>query len=469
MSDRQDFDAIIVGAGPAGMAAAVALSEQGGHVCLVDDQPGPGGQIWRGREVHQSEQVLQALGADYRAGAEAIARFRASRADYRPLTQMWQLEPGWRVYTKHAARASVTSARAVLLATGAQERPTPFRGWTLPGVMTVGGAQILLKTSAQVPRGPVWVAGSGPLPLLYIIQLLDLGVQVAGYLDTSPGVMNPSVVARLPNALRGWRDLRKGVGWLAKLRRAGVPVYRGACDIEAVGEDRLREVRFRKRDGQVVVKPAANLLVHEGIVSQVHATMALDCAHDWSTAQGCFVPRSDAWGATTAPGLYVAGDGAGIIGARAAEVQGRITGLGMALHLGLADGASVDVEVAELRRRLSVLTSFRAFLDAIYPPPGRSADIGDDVVVCRCEEVTAGTLRVTGRQSAGGGPDQVKAFTRAGMGPCQGRQCGYTVARILADVSGVRAEDVGFFRIRPPIRPVTLGELAEMTEKETAT
>lgn len=462
MSAPHGYDALIVGAGPAGMAAATVLAESGARVCVVDDQPGPGGQIWRGRESGRSDRMLAALGDDYQAGAASIARFRASGAEYRPLTQMWQIEPGWRVFTKRDGRASFSEARAVLLATGAQERPVPFAGWTLPGVMTVGGAQILLKTSAQVPQGPVWIAGSGPLPLLYMTQLVELGGEIAGYIDTSPR-MSVEALARLPGALRGWRDMRKGLGWLARLRRAGVPVHRGARDLQAIGDDRLREIRFCTRSGEQIVSRASNLLVHEGVVPQVHATMALNCEHDWSEPQGCFVPRTDAWGATSAAGLYVAGDGAGIAGARAAEVQGRITGLGMARELGLA-GAAVDEEAGKLRRRLAALRSSRPFLDAMYPPPRDASRIGDDVIVCRCEEVTAGTLRALGRQGRGG-PDQVKAFSRAGMGPCQGRQCGYTVARILAEVSGQTPRDVGFFRIRPPLRPVTLGELAELSDE----
>ncbi|MCD0503735.1 NAD(P)/FAD-dependent oxidoreductase, partial [Bordetella petrii] len=181
-----EVDVLVVGAGPAGMSAAIALREAGLRVMVVDEQPAPGGQIWRAVETVAGTPAGAVLGDEYRAGAALAGRFRACGAEYRPQTQVWQIEPGWHVYMSHAGQAEAVRAGQVLLATGAQERPAPFPGWTLPGVLTVGAAQILLKTSREVPANPVWVAGSGPLPLLYMAQLLRAGGRIAGWLDTAP-------------------------------------------------------------------------------------------------------------------------------------------------------------------------------------------------------------------------------------------------------------------------------------------
>ncbi len=166
MTAEQDHDALIVGAGPAGMAAAVELVALGLRPLVVDEQPLPGGQIWRASEAARPERTRQALGADYAAGTERVAQFRQSGADYLPGTRMWHLEPGFQAFMSQGGAAFSRRVPTVLLATGAQERPVPRQGWTLPGVLTVGAAQILLKSSAQIPDQPVWIAGSGPLPIL---------------------------------------------------------------------------------------------------------------------------------------------------------------------------------------------------------------------------------------------------------------------------------------------------------------
>ena len=183
---KREFDVVVIGAGPAGMSAAIGLRARGLTVLVVDEQPAPGGQIWRAVEAVAATPTGRLLGDEYRAGAGLAERFRACGAFYEPDTQVWQIEPDWHVYMTRQGRAEVVRAGRVVLALGAQERPAPFPGWTLPGVLTVGAAQILLKTSRQVPAEPVWVAGSGPLPLLYMAQLLRAGGKVAGWLDTSP-------------------------------------------------------------------------------------------------------------------------------------------------------------------------------------------------------------------------------------------------------------------------------------------
>ncbi|MGH8815805.1 MAG: NAD(P)/FAD-dependent oxidoreductase, partial [Achromobacter pestifer] len=164
---KREFDVVVIGAGPAGMSAAIGLRGQGLSVLVVDEQPAPGGQIWRAVEAVADTPTGTLLGKEYRAGAELARAFRDSGASYQPQTQVWQIEPGWHVYMTRAGQAEAVRADRIVLALGAQERPAPFPGWTLPGVLTVGAAQILLKTSRQVPSDPVWVAGSGPLPLLY--------------------------------------------------------------------------------------------------------------------------------------------------------------------------------------------------------------------------------------------------------------------------------------------------------------
>jgi NADPH-dependent 2,4-dienoyl-CoA reductase/sulfur reductase-like enzyme len=454
-------DVAIVGAGPAGMAAAIRLRQMGASVLVADEGAAPGGQVWRGVEANVPGPLAEAFGADYAKGAPAVAAFRASGADYRPGTQVWQIEDGWRLFLTEGGKSSVVAARTVLLATGAQERPVPFPGWTLPGVMTVGAAQTLLKSGGLLPEGPLWIVGAGPLPLLYAIQVLGLGGRIAGVLDTSP---RPGLGAarRLPAALRDVASLRKGIAWLRQLRRSGCRMVRGALAISAEGEGRLQSLHWTA-DGRTQATQAAVLLVHEGVIPQVHASLALGCAHDWRAEQGCLVPRLDEWGHTSRPGIFVAGDAGGIGGWAAAALGGEIAALGLARHLGL--GSDIDAQRHDLNRRRARALAIRPLLDALYPPPRQR--IADDTIVCRCEELTAGAIRTAARAGAPD-PNAVKAASRAGMGPCQGRQCGYTVQALIAEAHGIDCAEVGFFHIRPPLKPVTLGELADLAGWEDA-
>ena len=455
----ESFDLAVVGAGPAGMAAALEADALGLSVVLLDDQPAPGGQIWRGIEQAEADGMSRSFGAAYAEGAELVRRFRASGVDYRPRTPVWQVEPSWSLYTTRDGKADIIQAANVLLAHGAQERPAPFPGWTLPGVLTVGAAQIMLKLSRQIPEDPVWIAGSGPLVLLYATQLLAQGGRVAGILDTGmPGTLW-SALPHLPLALRRSGDLLKGLGWLRTLRRSGLRIVRHVTALAAEGADELEAVTYRTADGASGRIATRLLLIHEGVIPSIHMTMALECEHDWSTAQQCFTPHLDDWGMTSREGVFVAGDASGIGGANAAAIRGQLAALGVCRRLGRTK--ELEDRSASLRRTLGHTLATRAFLDALYPPRRQISLPDDATIVCRCEEVTAGEIRAVAK-IGNPGPNQVKSFTRCGMGPCQGRMCGYTVTRILAQAHGTTPEKVGFYRIRPPLRQVSLGELATL-------
>ena len=457
-------DLLVVGAGPAGMAAAVAAQRLGLTVLVIDEQQAPGGQIWRSVEQAVGRDTI--LGPAYFEGRDATGKFRASGVVYEPGTQLWQIEQGFRAFVSRDGQARRIEAKAIVVATGAQERPVPFPGWTLPGVLTVGAAQILLKNAGQVPSAPVWIAGSGPLPLLYAMQLLSAGGRIAGFLDTTPSGQWRTASRYVPRALLGWRDLVKGVGWSRRLRRGADLYVAGVSDIEAVGEDRIRALRYRARGGDWTTVDAGVLLVHEGVVPSVHPALSLACEVAWDGPQECFKPVVDAWGESSKPNLFFAGDGAGIAGAKAAQFRGSLAALRVAVKLGRVSDEAIAREARSQHRGLKRELAVRPFLDAMFRPRRQVFEPVDETIVCRCEGTTAGEIRslaVIGQP----GPNQIKAATRAGMGPCQGRQCGYTVTRLLAAAQHGTPAETGFFHIRPPLKPVTLGELATLRTPKT--
>ncbi|NTF72670.1 FAD-dependent oxidoreductase [Rhizobium rhizogenes] len=459
MSRRVDL--LIVGAGPAGMSAATTACRYDLDVLVVDEQPAPGGQIWRNIERVSATPRMSVLGKAYEDGLAVVRAFRNSGAAYEPGTQVWHIEGGARAFMTRGGAATSVEAGSLLLATGAQERPSPFPGWTLPGVMTIGAAQILLKTSDQIPSDPVWIAGTGPLSLLYATQLLKAGGWIAGFLDTTPPGRMANALPKLAHAvISAPADLVKGLGWLMSLKRH-VPFISHVAEIEAIGTNQLERIRYVTTNGRSATVDARLLFVHEGIVPTIHPTLALGCKHVWNVDQDSFAPELNPWGETSEPGVFVAGDSAGIAGATAACLRGELAGLGIALKAGRLSAAEADVAAKPVRARLKRALGSRSFLDRIYRPREKIFVPDDHTIACRCEEVTVASVRA---QIAGGrpGPNQVKAFTRAGMGPCQGRQCGYTVARVLAAAEGRTVPDVGLYRVRPPLKPVTLGELAAL-------
>lgn len=441
------------------MAAAIAARRHGLQVMVVDDQAAPGGQIWRSVEMAVRRDSI--LGPSYVEGRAIAERFRASGAIYQPSAQLWQIEPGFRAYVSIDQQAQIIEARTVILATGALERPVPFPGWTLPGVLTVGAAQILLKNAGQIPSGPVWIAGSGPLPLLYAVQLLRAGGKLAGYLDTTPARQWRRAIRYLPGALRAAGDLAKGLIWAAVLRKSKSPIVSGVTRIEALGGDRIEGLRYQTEAGGVTTVAADTLLVHEGVVPNLHPALSLGCSVKWNNAQDCFVPNVDNWGESSTTDLFITGDAAGIAGAKAALLRGELAALRIATKLGRVDQREASTMERPVRQKLARETAIRPFLDALFKPRPQVFAPTDQTLVCRCEEVTAGEIRALARAGVVG-PNQVKAACRAGMGPCQGRQCGYTMTRILAAAQNRSPAQVGFFNIRPPLKPVTIGELASL-------
>ncbi|QPC42787.1 FAD-dependent oxidoreductase [Kaustia mangrovi] len=457
-----DYDLAIIGAGPAGLAAAGLAAELGLTVALLDEQERPGGQIYRAIETVGASRPLaaKALGPDYERGRGLVDAMRAARVDYLPGAVVWNVSRELAVNFSRQGGSREIRARHVLVATGAMERPVPVPGWTRPGVMTVGALQIMLKTSGLVADGRVVLAGSGPLLLLLASQYVEAGAPPAAVVETVPRARYVEALAHLPKALRAAGYLAKGVRLMRTLARAGVPVYRGASDLSVEGGERATGLAFRQGGRERRVE-ADLVALHQGVVPNQQITRLLGCNHVFDDGQRCFRPVLDDWFATSLDGVSVAGDGGGIGGAVAAEHAGRVAVCGIAHRLGALSEPERDARAAPSRAALDRDLAVRPFLETLYRPPREVLEPADDVLVCRCEEVTAGAVR--GAAALGcPGPNQAKSFLRCGMGPCQGRVCGPVVSEIIADALGSDPGAVGYYRIRPPLKPLTLGELAAL-------
>jgi len=456
------WDIVIIGAGPAGMAAATLAAGKGASTLLLDEQPAAGGQIYRatGKLGHER---LRVLGPDYRRGVALVERFHASSAAYAPGSAVWQITGEREVWATHNGTSQVVQAGAVILATGAMERPVPVPGWTLPGVMAAGAVQILLKSSGLIPTGGLVLAGSGPLFYLLAWQLLQAGTPPAALLDTATSGNFKRALRHLPEALdpTALGYLRKGLALKWALRRAAIPTWREVSDIRIEGSDRAETVRFRS-GGQSHRVAASMVALHEGVIPAQQVPRSIGCTHIWDDVQQCFRPEVDDWGATSIGGIFAAGDGAGIGGAWAAEHGGRVAAWQALHHIGRIDAATRDEGSARDREARRAHLAVRKLLDRMYTPRVEILRPADEVIVCRCEEVTAGQIRAVVAHGCQG-PNQAKSFLRAGMGPCQGRLCGPVVSAVIAGERGVSVAEIGYYRIRPPLKPITVGELAALT------
>jgi NADPH-dependent 2,4-dienoyl-CoA reductase/sulfur reductase-like enzyme len=328
--------------------------------------------------------------------------------------------------------------------------------------MNVGAAQIALKASGSVPTGRTVLAGGGPLLYLVACQLLDAGANIAGIVETSPSSNRFAALKHLPKALGASEYLFKGVKMIARLHRAGVPWFRNASALSVTGSVQAEGLSFQVGGTRHTLE-ADLVLLHHGVIPNTQISRLMRVDHIWSDAQRAFNVVCDTYGQTSMPGFRIAGDGAAIGGALAAQNAGALAALGAALELGKIGRSDFDRYVVPYHRARDRDLRVRPFLDALYCPPADITEPVDEAIVCRCEEVTAGRIREMASLGCQG-PNQTKFFSRCGMGPCQGRVCGGVVTQLLATELGKTPDEIGAYRIRAPLKPVPVAAFSGLAE-----
>lgn len=449
---------VVVGAGPAGIAAADVLSHAAIEVTLVDEAPRPGGQYHRAPGSGLGLDMRRLLGAAHASytAFHAQAAELCSRVDYRPETLAWGVhERGVHLATRGAAQS--VGYDALVLATGATDRIMPVPGWTLPGVFTLGGAQAVLKDQGCLIGRRVVFCGSSPLLYLAAVQYLRAGGEVAAVIDTTRFAAK---LRALPDMLAAPGVLAQGLRQMAALKRRGVPILHGATIDAFEGEGRVSAVRCTPLGAAPRRIDCDAVAYGHGLRPETQLAELAGCRLRFDSAQRSHVPETDADG-RAGGGIYVAGDGGTIGGGQAAALSGRLAAAA-ALH---DLGRPADLDIAASRAALARLRRFQLGVAAAFRWPGaRAAALDDAVILCRCESITVGEVRAAiARQDGAADVNRAKAATRCGMGRCQGRFCGAALAEVAAACVGGPDHGRDRLRVQAPIKPLPMalaGELA---------
>ena len=442
----EEVDLAIVGAGPAGMAAALAAQGRGVSLCLIDERKRPGGQYFKS----VSPGVRSPADPQHRKGEALRARIDAAGIPLAAGTTVWHaraegdaFELG--LYDGSAAR--LLRVRAVILATGAYERPPAVPGWTLPGAMTVGAAQGLVRSFGVAPGKRVVIAGQGPLGLQLAVEMLRAGCPPVAVLErarpTRPGALGALAAATAADP----GLIARGVAMRARLLAARVPVWEGWEVAAVTGTDRVAGLEVRRlHDGARKTLAADAVCLGEGLLPQAELARALGVPCRQDEATGFLVPERAVDGATAKPGIWIAGDGGGMGGAQAALAQGELAAAAALAFLGATPRGT-----SAARQALARAGRFQAALWRLYDAPPRLDPPPDDTVLCRCEGVTMGQARAALERGAGD-LGALKRMTRLGMGRCQGRYCAGPAALLTGSPA--------LFAPQVPLRPVPAAAVA---------
>lgn len=456
----QDIDVLIIGAGPAGLSAAATLVGTGMAVTIIEDNDQAGGQYFRQLPAAFQVRADARLTRDQQRALAALAVLEHPLVTFMPGTTVWAMSTD-RVFSfAGGGSGGRLRARAVILATGAQDRPNPFPGWTLPGVISAGGCLNLIKGQGMVPGRRVAVVGNGPLLLVAAYSLLRAGVEVVAVAEAATvSAMSRQTVGLLYSP----GLLTLGLRYRTAMWVAGVRLLSGHAVVVATGENRVERVVIAPLDSlqaprheQARTFVVDALVTGYGLAPSAEIARMIGCDMTNDPLLGGWVPKRSAQLETSVDGVYAAGDGAGIGGVELACVEGRLAGSAIAARLGGPAFAASDADLRRLRR----LNRFRYALSAAYELPQPLALTTDATIICRCEDITQGEIRKAANE-CDGDFSRIKSLTRLSMGRCQGRNCLTPSASIIARECGVPVDGLQLPRMRPPARPIPLASLLQ--------
>ena len=461
------FDLVVIGGGPAGIAAAATAAKHGLSVALIDERPTLGGQIYKrvgpGFKVKSAKEV----GKDYFLGEELINELENSSVELFLETLVGTIENSAVVIVRNGESAERLSYKKLLISPGAYDRPVAFPGWTLPGVITAGAAQSLVKTQRVNPGSRIFFAGSGPLALAFPAQLSGYGANIVGIIEAAP---RPGIfkALRILFAVIGNLDLmRDAAKYQFHLISNRIPMTYRRIIVSANGKDRVESVTHAKVDKNWRVIPGTEktvevdaLCVGYGFFPSVELFRLLGCELAYEESRGGAVVKLDNWGATSVANVFGAGDGTGISGSYVAIARGRLAALKIAAELGKISETSLTALATGFQKTFKRRTKFQSAINNAYEIKSGIYALADNkTVICRCESVTLENILPVLESTVD--PSVVKAYTRCGMGLCQGRNCQRQISALIAEKQNISIAEISQATPRFPTKPIRLGQIAD--------
>ena len=466
------FDLVIIGGGPAGIAAASTAAKHGLEVAIIDERPTLGGQIYKrvgpGFKVKSAKEV----GKDYYLGEVLIAELDGSSVTFFLETLVVTIENSEVVIAKSGQNTEKIAFKKLLVAPGAYDRPVAFPGWTLPGVITAGAAQSLVKTQRVLPGSRIFFAGSGPLALAFPAQLSAYGANIIGIVEAAP---RPGILKSIRIALSvigNFDLLRDAAKYQFHLISNRIPMKYRSIIVSANGKDRVESVTYAKVDKNWRVIPGSEktveadaLCIGYGFFPSVELFRLLGCELGYEESRGGAVVKLDNWGATSVANIFGAGDGTGISGSYVAIARGRLAALKIAAELGKISEKSLSSLAANYQKTFARRIKFQSAINNAYEiKPGIYELADQETIICRCESVKLESILPSLESTID--PSVVKAYTRCGMGLCQGRNCQRQISALIAKKHGIAISEITQATPRFPTKPVKLGQIADASIRD---
>jgi NADPH-dependent 2,4-dienoyl-CoA reductase/sulfur reductase-like enzyme len=458
---------VIIGGGPGGISAAIEAAKAGLTVTVLDENDRIGGQIYRQLEKGFKVDDLNIMGKDYKKGLELCSQFEELKGKiiYLNNATVWGIFNNRTIAFARNGRSERLQFDKLLIAAGAYDRPVPFPGWTLPGVLTAGGAQKLVKMERVIPGKKILLAGTGPLQLVLADQLLQAGCEITAILEA--GEIKKNWLKLMKGMWGNWEYMADGLIYLHHIKKAGIPVLRNHIITEARGDNQVEAVVVAKvdKDWRPIADTKQTIKVDTvclgyGLVTSSELTSLAECEHEYENAWGGYVPVRTGTMETTVQGIYAVGDGARVAGSKVAIEEGRIVGIVIANALGYVSDEKKWITVKESKKSIAKYNRLRKVLDEISRPrPGLYELAGNETIICRCEEVTFREIRAA-MSKEGSKAKDIKRTTRLGMGSCGGRMCGPTIIELLKNKSGPDSRSPENLAPRPPVKPIPIGVLS---------
>lgn len=465
----EQTDLIIIGAGPAGIQAAITAAEAGMQVTIIDSNPQPGGQYYKqipeqfsmsDKSNHQREAYRLIKGLD-NPTIRVLSRTLAWGIFHNPKTKLWQT-------TLHGENCPARlEAPTIIIANGAYDRSIPFPGWDLPGVITAGAAQVMVKHQGILPGKRVIVSGSGPLQVAAAANLIDAGAQVVEILECNQNLIRKGF-PHLFSVWGQWKRMQEGIEYGSSIFKARVPYRIGSCVVRVDGHEKVEEATIAKLDAdgvpikRSIQKVAVDtVVVGYGLTPSTEFLRLLDVEMIFSDSTGVFIPKRNEFFQTSAPGIYAIGDCAGIGGASLALLEGILAAAHIALQAGYLSNNDFESILKKNKSKLSREQSFAHMLETVFALPNGLFSLAEpDTIICRCEQISLAEVKEAisfGAQSI----TDIKNITRSGMGNCQGRTCGSILSQILAQESQRSPAEGHYLQVRPPVHPIQVDVIEE--------